>query len=202
MSLNKNLELEKLLSNNRAWVLGKTTEDEKYFQNLSLCLSPKFLWIGCSDARIPANTITGLTAGEVFVHRNVGNLALLNDINCQTVISYSIEVLKVSHVLVVGHYGCGAIRASLMKDYNKDLESWFVNIDNLIPKDNSLLKDEKLTITENQLCEKNVMKQVKNVACSKPVLSAWARKQKLTIHGLVYPVKTGLLKNLNCSIEG
>jgi carbonic anhydrase len=196
-------KLYELLSNNVKWSEQMTREDPEFFQRLVHAQSPEYLWIGCSDSRVPANEIVGLLPGEIFVHRNIANLVVHTDFNCMSVLEYSVEVLKVKHVLVVGHYGCGGVRAAISRTSFGLIDNWLYGIKNLYYRNKYRMdsfdnEEDRL----NFLCELNVMQQVKNVAHTAVVQRAWERGQSLTIHGWIYSLKDGLAKDLGISIKG
>lgn len=196
-------KLYELLSNNVKWSEQMTQEDPEFFQRLVHAQSPEYLWIGCSDSRVPANEIVGLLPGEIFVHRNIANLVVHTDFNCMSVLEYSVEVLKVKHVLVVGHYGCGGVRAAISRTSFGLIDNWLYGIKNLYYRNKYRMdsfdnEEDRL----NFLCELNVMQQVKNVAHTAVVQRAWERGQPLTIHGWIYSLKDGLAKDLGISIKG
>lgn len=196
-------KLYELLANNVKWSEQMTREDPEFFQRLVHAQSPEYLWIGCSDSRVPANEIVGLLPGEIFVHRNIANLVVHTDFNCMSVIEYSVEVLKVKHILVVGHYGCGGVRAAISRTSFGLIDNWLYGIKNLYYRNKYRMdsfdnEDDRL----NFLCELNVMQQVKNVAHTAVVQRAWERGQQLTIHGWIYSLKDGLAKDLGISIKG
>ena len=195
-------KLYDLLKNNEAWSDRMKEMDPHFFERLSKTQAPEYLWIGCADSRVPANEIIGLLPGEVFVHRNIANLVVHTDFNCMSVLEYAVEVLKVKHVLVVGHYGCGGIRAALDGTHHGLIDNWLYNIKNLYYRnkyrmDSIANEDDRL----NFLCELNVMQQVKNVAHTHVVQRAWERGQNLTIHGWIYSLRDGLAKDLGVSIQ-
>lgn len=195
-------KLYELLSNNVKWSEQMTREDPEFFERLVHTQSPEYLWIGCSDSRVPANEIVGLLPGEIFVHRNIANLVVHTDFNCMSVLEYSVEVLKIKHVLVVGHYGCGGVRAAISRTSFGLIDNWLYGIKNLYYRNKYRMdaiesEDERL----NFLCELNVMQQVKNVAHTAVVQRAWERGQPLTIHGWIYSLQDGLAKDLGVSIQ-
>ena len=195
-------KLYELLSNNVEWSKRITEEDPDFFERLSHAQAPEYLWIGCSDSRVPANEIVGLLPGEIFVHRNIANLVVHTDFNCMSVLEYSVEVLKVKHVLVVGHYGCGGIRAAISRTSFGLIDNWLYGIKNLYYRNKyrvDAVEDEEDRL--NFLCELNVMQQVKNVAHTAVAQRAWERGQELTIHGWIYSLKDGLAKDLGVSIR-
>lgn len=195
-------KLYELLANNVKWSEQMTSEDPEFFERLVHTQSPEYLWIGCSDSRVPANEIVGLLPGEIFVHRNIANLVVHTDFNCMSVLEYSVEVLKIKHVLVVGHYGCGGVRAAISRTSFGLIDNWLYGIKNLYYRNKYRMdaiesEDERL----NFLCELNVMQQVKNVAHTAVVQRAWERGQPLTIHGWIYSLQDGLAKDLGVSIQ-
>ena len=164
--------------------------------------NPEYLWIGCSDSRVPANEIVGLNPGELFVHRNVANLVLQTDINCMSVVQYAVEVLGVKHIIVCGHYGCGGVRTAMGDENNGLIDAWLLNIKNTHEKHQAILDNihgEKEK--ENLLCELNVIEQVKTLSRSTIIKQAWARGQKVDIHGWVYSLHNGLLKDLEMTVS-
>ncbi len=188
--------LHKIIENNKRWANGSKNLDLPYFSDLSKGQSPKYLWIGCSDSRVPESQLAGLKAGEVFVHRNIANLVIHSDINCLSVIEYAIEVLKVKHVVICGHYNCGGIEAVLNNETKGIIYNWLQHIEDTI----ELYNDELLSLNEREkfdrVCELNVIEQVKNVSKTKIVKDAKERGEALTIHGLIYNLKDGLLKEI------
>tara|TARA_R110002072_G_scaffold247384_2_gene406564 strand:+ start:8918 stop:9550 length:633 start_codon:yes stop_codon:yes gene_type:complete len=194
--------LDDLFEKNRNWAESVKTRDPRFFEKLAAQQSPEYLWIGCSDSRVPANQIVGLMPGEIFVHRNVANMVVHTDFNCLTVLQYAIDVLKVKHVMVVGHYGCGGIDAAYENADNGLIDNWLRNI-----KDVQHRHRERIEAIEdrearlNLLCELNVMTQVSHVCHTTIVQNAWQRGQKLAIHGWVYSLEDGLLKDLDCTVD-
>ncbi len=194
--------LESLFENNRQWAESINTTDPGFFEKLAAQQNPDYLWIGCSDSRVPANQIVGLLPGEVFVHRNVANMVVHTDFNCLTVLQYAIEVLKVKHVIVVGHYNCGGVRAAYENADNGMIDNWLRNI-----KDVQHVHRERINAVADEeakldlLCELNVMTQVDNVCHTTIAQNAWDRGQQLDIHGWIYSLKDGLLKDLSCSVN-
>jgi carbonic anhydrase len=189
--------LDNLKFNNVKWARAKVADDQDYFKRLAAQQQPEYLWIGCSDSRVPANEIVGLAPGELFVHRNIANVVVHTDLNCMSVIQFAVEVLKVKHIIVCGHYGCGGIRASLGDSEVGLVDSWLRNI-----KDVYFNNEDKLSALSerekvNRLCELNVVSQVFNVAKTKMAQHAWDRSQPLTIHGWIYDIEDGLIQDLN-----
>ena len=195
--------LESLFENNRQWAESIHTSDPDFFEKLAAQQSPEYLWIGCSDSRVPANQIVGLLPGEVFVHRNVANMVVHTDFNCLTVLQYAIEMLGVKHVIVVGHYNCGGVRAAYENTDNGMIDNWLRNIKDVQQvhrKRINAIQDEEARI--DLLCELNVMTQVANVCHTSIAQNAWARGQQVDVHGWIYSLKDGLLKDLGCSVNG
>lgn len=194
--------LEDLKSNNLAWSLRKTEADPQFFKRLEGQQSPEYLWIGCSDSRVPANEIVGLDPGELFVHRNVANLAPPQDANYLSVLQFAIDVIKVKHVMVVGHYGCGGVAAAIDGKRRGLVDHWLhpireVHAEHRHELDALPTEKDKL----NRLCELNVIRQVRNVASDVFVQDAWARGQQLSVHGWVYSLANGLVNDLNVGIS-
>ena len=195
--------LDKLFDNNRAWANRLKTSDPDFFEKLAAQQNPEYLWIGCSDSRVPANQIVGLLPGEVFVHRNVANVVVHTDFNCLTVLQYAVEVLEVKHVIVVGHYGCGGIRAAYEDQDNGLADNWLRNIKDVQHRYRAQLdavEDEETRL--NLLCELNVKTQVAHVCHTTIAQRAWGRGQQLAVHGWVYSLRDGLLKDLECGVDG
>lgn len=187
---------EILLQNNRDWAEGKISGDPDYFQRLSQLQTPEFLWIGCSDSRVPANEITGTDPGEIFVHRNVANLVINTDVNVLSVLDYAVNHLKVKHIIVCGHYGCGGIKAAITNhDFKPVLNMWLRNIKDVYRIHRSeldLLNDENKKA--DRLTELNVMEQVFNLAKTSIIQRAWKHEQRPDLHGWVYGLNNGLIK--------
>ncbi|MDJ0651964.1 MAG: carbonate dehydratase [Simkaniaceae bacterium] len=195
-------ELKQLFDNNRAWAEDKVQKDPDTFKRLSKKQTPKYLWIGCSDSRIPANEVLGLEPGEVFVHRNIANLVPHSDINCLSVIQYGIDYLDVEHIIVCGHYGCGGALAAMENGQFGLVDNWLRHLRDVYFREKEMLDtiadfEEK----SKRFIELNVLYQVMNVCYSTIVQSAWAQEKKLSIHGWVYDISTGYLKDLNCCIS-
>ena len=194
-------ELEHLFDKNRAWAESRVQQDPEFFKRLSLQQTPEYLWIGCSDSRIPANQVIGLDPGEVFVHRNVANLALNTDFNCLSVIQFAVEVLKVKHVIVCGHYGCSGVQAAMRHSQMGLADNWLRNIRDVYVHHKTELNniaDERKRY--DRLCELNVIRQSLNVCHTTIIQNAWARGQQLTVHGWIYELTDGMLRHLNCVI--
>lgn len=197
-----NRELKVLFEANRAWAAEMTIDNPDFFSRLVAQQNPEYLWIGCSDSRVPANQIVGLNPGEVFVHRNVANVVGHTDFNCLSVLQYAVDVLKVRHVMVVGHHGCGGVRAAFENTSNGLIDNWLRNIKDI--RDRHWDQLEALDNDEeriDRLCELNVQAQVDNVCGTTIVRRAWDSGQDLSIHGLVYSLKDGLLKELGCGFS-
>ncbi|MCL4117054.1 UNVERIFIED_CONTAM: hypothetical protein GTU68_062080 [Idotea baltica] len=191
-------DLQHLIDNNLCWSKTICQQDPVFFERLAQQQLPKYLWIGCSDARVPANEIVGLAPGELFVHRNVGNIVLHTDMNCLSVIQYAVEVLKVRHILVTGHYSCGGVKAAMQTEQLGLIDGWLRSIRELYylhHKDLIALPTEEERV--DRLCELNVVQQVENVSQTSIVQNAWYRKQALSIHGCIYGIKDGLWKDLH-----
>jgi carbonic anhydrase len=196
-------ELKQLFDNNRDWAKRTAAQDPTFFSTLAGIQRPDYLWIGCSDSRVPANQITGLKPGEVFVHRNVANVVVHTDLNCLSVIQYAVDVLKVRHIIVCGHYGCGGVQAALRGNRLGLIENWLRHIEDIRDKHWPTLVRLK---TEQQqwdrLCELNVVEQVMQVCRTSVVRDAWSRGQVLTVHGWAYGLNDGLLHDLHVSMSG
>ncbi|MDO9479032.1 MAG: carbonate dehydratase, partial [Hydrogenophaga sp.] len=185
-----------------AWSARCAAEDRQYFERLAHQQMPRDLWIGCSDSRVPANEILGLRPGEVFVHRNVGNLVVHSDLNCLTVLQYAVEVLKVEHVLVVGHYGCGGVKAALNDTRVGLADNWLRHIKDVRDRHAALLVATAPEHRVEVLCELNAIEQVMNVAQTTVVQDAWSRGQSLTLHAWVYALSDGLLRDMLMTVGG
>ncbi|MFN0118444.1 MAG: carbonate dehydratase [Elusimicrobiota bacterium] len=189
--------LKHLFDNNRAWVKEMQKLKPGFFELLSKQQAPEYLWIGCSDSRVLANEIVNLLPGELFVHRNVANLVVHTDLNCLSVIQYAVDVLKVKHIIVCGHYGCGGVRAAVEKAELGLIDNWLRHLGDVCERNRSKI-DSQPSIKEkvNLLCELSIFEQVKNLALTTIVQGAWARGQKLEIHGWVYDLEDGLLRDI------
>ena len=196
-------ELRELLDRNREWADQMRREDPGFFKRLSTQQAPKYLWIGCSDSRVPANQITGLMPGEVFVHRNIANVMVHTDLNCLSVIQFAVDVLKVEHILVVGHYGCGGVHAALTGTRVGLADNWLRHVGDVAAKHAALLQDVELeALRHARLCELNVIEQVVNVCQTTMVEDAWSRGQQLSVHGWVYSLLDGRVRQLGMDIGG
>ena len=197
------MAIEDLLDMNQAWAKKIAQEQPELFTTLAQQQSPKYLWISCSDSRVPANEIVGMLPGELFVHRNVANLVKHVDFNCQSVIQYAVEVLKVEHIIVCGHYGCGGIKVALENTNAGISDYWLRSVKDIFLRHREDLQEfhnEEARL--NRMCEINVVEQVANLAHSKTVQTAWQKNQTLEIHGWIYGLNDGVIKNLNVSHKG
>ncbi|MBB3047061.1 carbonic anhydrase [Litorivivens lipolytica] len=191
-----------LLENNKKWAEAIKAEDPTFFEQLAAQQTPEYLWIGCSDSRVPANQILGKMPGEVFVHRNIANVVIHTDLNCQSVIQYAVEVLKVKHVIVCGHYGCGGVMAAMGSSQFGLIDNWLRNIKDVYNRhEQELLAIEDEAERVNRLCEYNVLAQQENVCNTTTIQNAWARGQELHVHGWIYSIKDGLLRDLRSTIS-
>ncbi len=196
------MPLQKLLSQNQAWASQMERERPGFFTRLSEQQSPRYMWIGCSDSRVPANQIVQLDPGEVFVHRNVANVLVHTDLNALSAVQYAVDMLKVQHVIVCGHYGCGGVQAALTNARVGLADNWIRHIQDVRDKHNSELAGLHPDAQLGALCELNVIEQVVNLARSTVIQDAWARNQAVQVHGLVYGLQDGLLKNLAMTLSG
>lgn len=190
-------DLQTLLANNRAWAKAMLAADPAFFEKLTLQQTPNYLWIGCSDSRVPATQLVGLLPGDMFVHRNVANVVVHTDLNCLSVLQFAVEVLKVQHIIVCGHYGCGGVQAALQNSKFGLIDNWLRNVQHVRDKHVKLLAsctDDHHKL--NTLCELNVVEQVVNVSQTTIVQDAWDRGQKLIVHGWIYGLRDGLLHDL------
>ncbi len=194
-------QLNHLFEKNKEWADKIKEEDPNFFPQLSKQQAPEYLWIGCSDSRVPANQIVNLPPGEVFVHRNIANVVVHTDLNCLSVVQFAVEVLKVKHIIVCGHYGCGGVKASMDNHRHGLIDNWLRHI-----KDVSRFHEKELSLlTEedrfNRLCELNVIEQVKNVGNSTVVQNAWQQGENLTLHGWIYSIRNGMLTDLDMCLS-
>jgi carbonic anhydrase len=191
--------LAPILERNRNWARQRWDTDPGYFTRLSNIQNPEYLWIGCADSRVPANVITGLEPGEVFVHRNVANIVSASDMNCMSVLQYAIEHLNVRHIIVVGHYGCGGVRAALDQPANGLVDYWLEPVRRLAREHEAELAElAERRAREDRLCELNVCEQVRNVSQCPIIQRAWSRGEEINIHGWIYGLDNGLLHDLGC----
>ncbi|NII09237.1 carbonate dehydratase [Oleiagrimonas sp. C23AA] len=195
--------LKDLIANNRRWAEQVTAEDPDFFRQLSMQQAPRYLWIGCSDSRVPATQIVDLPPGEIFVHRNVANVVVHTDLNALSTIQFSVDVLKVEHILVVGHYGCGGVGAALNEDRLGLIDNWLRHVGDVKQKHRSALaKLADFPAKHDRLCELNVIEQVRHVSQTTIVRDAWERGQKLTVHGWIYGLKDGHITDLGIDVPG
>lgn len=196
-------KLQDLFNRNKIWSSEMTQKDPDYFKRISQRQRPEYLWIGCSDSRVPATQIVGLPPGEVFVHYNIANVVVHSDMNCLSVIQYAVESLQVKHIIVAGHYGCGGIQAAMGASGNGMIDNWLKHISDIM----RLHQDRLAALSTDQerlnlLCELNVLEQVANVCRTSIVQRAWKAGQDITVHGLIYDMADGLLKDLSLSVDG
>ncbi len=195
--------IDNLIDSNRRWARRMTQQDSAFFQRLVNQHTPEYLWIGCSDSRVPANEIVGLLPGELFVHRNVANVVIHTDLNCLSVMQYAVEVLKVKHIIVCGHYGCGGIEAALENKKLGLIDNWLRHVQDVQQKHQQrLAKHLSQKVMPDALCELHVIEQVVNVCRTTIVREAWERNQNLTVHGWVYSLQDGLVQDLEISVAG
>ncbi len=194
--------LQHLLDNNRAWSERVAAEDPAFFRRLASQQAPEYLWIGCSDSRVPANQVVDVAPGEVFVHRNIANVVVHTDLNCLSVIQFAVDVLKVRHILVVGHYGCGGVHAALHQARLGLVDNWIRHVGDVAVKHADILAAQTdHTLRHDRLCELNVLEQVSHVCHSTIVRDAWSRGQPLTVHGWVYTLRDGRVHDLGLAID-
>ena len=194
--------LKHLFEKNSRWANDVTNDNPDFFKNLSEQQKPEYLWIGCSDSRVPANALLGMAPGEVFVHRNIANQVIHTDLNCLSVLQYAVDVLKVKHIIVCGHYGCGGVAASLQDESLGLIDNWLRHIQDVY----RFNKEKFENVTDNTervnlLCELNIIEQVANVCNTTILRRAWESKQDITVHGLIYNLEDGILKDLDVSVS-
>ena len=191
---------KQLLDNNRDWARGVLAEDPEFFSRLAAQQSPQYLWIGCSDSRVPANQITGLAPGEVFVHRNIANVVVHTDLNCLSVIQFAVDILKVQHIILCGHYGCSGVHAAMTKHRVGLSDNWLRHVQDVAAKHAGEMRSIGAEDARHRrLCELNVVEQVENICQCTAVVEAWERGQPLEVHGWIYDLKDGLLRDLKVS---
>jgi carbonic anhydrase len=196
-------QLPQLFASNREWVARTKQADPSFFRKLAEQQSPQYLWIGCSDSRVPANTIVGLLPGELFVHRNIGNVVVHTDLNCLSVVQFAVDVLKVRHIIVCGHYGCSAVRAALNGERTGLSENWLRHIQDVHERHAVRVAAEPDALRRHALlCELNAIEQVANVCRTSIVVDAWERGQPLAVHGWIYGIEDGLLRDLDVTVSG
>lgn len=193
-------EIATLFESNRRWAEQIVAEDPTFFARLAAQQKPRYLWIGCADSRVPANQITGLMPGEVFVHRNVANVVMQTDLNCMSVVDFAIRALKVRHVIVCGHYGCAGVRAAMSGDTQGVIDHWLSGIRDLWEANQGDLGTLATDAAESRLCELNVREQVRTLCRTTVIRQAWRRGQSVDVHGWIYGVGDGLLRNLGASV--
>ena len=195
-------ELSRLFESNRQWAERISQQDPEFFLKLSRQQFPEYLWIGCSDSRVPANEILGLLPGELFVHRNVANIVVHTDLNCLSVMQFAVDILKVKHIMVVGHYGCSGVGAALRGERIGLSDNWLRHVQDVRQKHEKIVAEAGEAQAADRLCELNVIEQVFNVCQTTIARDAWERGQELTVHGWVYGLKDGLLRNLGVTVNG
>ena len=192
--------IDDLISKNRAWAERVQAEDPGFFERLSAQQTPKYLWIGCSDSRVPANQVIDLAPGEVFVHRNIANVVVHTDLNCLSVIQFAVDVLKVEHILVVGHYGCGGVHAALNNTRVGLADNWIRHVGDVADMHAGILAPLDAVLAHDRLCELNALEQAVNVCRSTIIQDAWARGQSVAVHGWVYTLRDGLAHDLGLNV--
>ena len=195
------MEIKQLLANNRFWSEALTARDPDFFARLARQQRPEFLWIGCSDSRVPANEVVGLMPGELFVHRNVANMVVATDMNFLSVLQYAVDVLKVKHIMVVGHYGCGGVKAALDRARVGLVDLWLRHVQDVHVRHLQAVDSLAPERRYDRLCELNVIEQVANVAQTVVVQDAWRRGQRLTVHGWIYGLQDGLIRDLGMNVS-
>lgn len=195
--------VDDLLARNREWAERACREDPEFFARLAGQQAPEYLWIGCSDSRVPANQIIGMAPGEVFVHRNIANVVVHTDLNCLSVVQFAVDVLQVKHILVVGHYGCGGVHAALTQRRLGLADNWVRHVADVAEKHSACLQSAgDAQAQHDRLCELNVLQQVVNVSQTTILRDAWARGQDVTVHGWVYRLEDGLVRDLGLHVDG
>jgi carbonic anhydrase len=189
-----------LFENNRAWARRITARDPEFFATLSQQQSPRYLWIGCADSRVPANEIVGMLPGELFVHRNVANVVVHTDLNCLSVLQYAIDVLRVEHVIVCGHYGCGGVQAAYRRDALGLIDNWLHHVQDVRDRHAAAIDSDDESTAVNRLCELNVIEQARNVCHTTVVRDAWHRAQPLWVHSWIYSLRDGLIRDLDFTV--
>lgn len=194
--------LEHLLRNNNNWAAASVARDPDFFNRLVDQQSPEYLWIGCSDSRVPANEIVGLLPGELFVHRNVANVVVPSDLNCLSVIQFAVDVLRVKHVIVCGHYGCGGVQAAYEGKRLGLIDNWLRHVQFVLRAHRDAIEALPESERRSRLCELNVIEQMQNVACTSILQNAWQRGQEVTVHGWIYDLRDGRARELGTAISG
>ena len=195
-------DITSLFTQNRAWADSVTAAQPDFFQRLAKAQTPQYLWVGCADSRVPANEIVGLLPGEIFVHRNIGNVVVHTDLNCLSVMQFAVDVLRVEHILVVGHYGCGGVGAALLGRRLGLVDNWLRHIQDVRQKHADRIEAAPEESRADLLCELNVIEQVVNVCRTTMVEDAWARGQSLTVHGWAYALHDGIIRDLGVKVTG
>ncbi|MEP6603041.1 MAG: carbonate dehydratase [Spartobacteria bacterium] len=191
-----------LFEKNKIWAEGIRQQDPEFFPRLSQQQSPIYLWIGCSDSRVPANQIVGVPPGELFVHRNIANLVVHTDLNCLSVMQFAVDILKVRHIIVCGHYGCSGVNAALRRDRLGLSDNWLRHVQDVREKhENCLANAGNESAASDRLCELNIIEQVANVCHTSIARDAWERGQELAVHGWIYGLQDGLLRDLNVTVS-
>lgn len=198
----RSAEIAALFEHNREWAAQREKDEPGFFKRLATQQAPEFMWIGCSDSRVPANEITGLISGEVFVHRNVANVVMQTDINCMSVVEFAIHVLRVKHVIVCGHYGCAGVKAAMGTDTTGAVDHWLSSIRELYDQHRAELSAMREDEAVARLCELNVLHQLRSLCRSTVIRDAWSRGQALSVHGWIYGVHDGLLRSLSEPVTG
>ncbi len=193
--------LKSLFERNLNWATAVSERDPEFFNKLAQQQAPQYLWIGCSDSRVPANQIVDLPPGEVFVHRNIANVVYSQDLNCLSVIQYAVEVLKVKHIIVCGHYGCGGVQAAMGDEQLGLIDNWLAHIKDVKKHHSDYLDNLEPEARFDSMCELNVIEQVKNVCRTGSVIKAWEQGRELSVHGWIYNINNGILKDLNTCIS-
>jgi len=194
--------LSRLLDNNRTWAAARVQNDPTFFTRLEKQQAPEYLWIGCADSRVPANEIVGLDPGELFVHRNVANVVVHTDLNCLSVLQFAVDVLKVKHVIVCGHYGCGGVRAAMERESHGLIDNWLRHVQDVQRDHHRELKNYQDDASRlDRLCELNVVEQVRNIGRTTIVQDAWRRGHDLQLHGWIYGLKDGIIRNLGVTVR-
>ncbi|MCO4320154.1 carbonate dehydratase [Aliidiomarina quisquiliarum] len=195
-------KIRELLANNVQWATNKKAQDPKFFERLVNQQNPEYLWIGCADSRVPANEIVGMDPGELFVHRNVANQVIQTDFNCLAVVEYAVTQLRVKHILIVGHYGCGGVAAALESCRHGIVDHWLHPIKDIYRAHESDIANLPMSAQFDRMCELNVIEQVYNLSHNYIIQEAWAKGQKLAIHGWIYSIKDGIAHDLQVTIDG
>ncbi len=193
-------QLAELIANNRAWAAGMIRRDPGFFSRLRDVQAPRYMWIGCADSRVPANEIVGLLPGEMFVHRNVANVVVHTDLNCLSVLQYAVDVLKIRDIIVCGHYGCGGIQAAATQRSLGLIDNWLRHVQDVAARHEGELAPMSPDARANRLCELNVLEQALNVCQTTVIQEAWHRGQQVTVHGWIYSLEDGLVRNLGFDV--